>query len=307
VRPAGSALPGYLSRLTGAGGVTVPRLRPPRPLFAPAGVATDVETQAPNTRLPGHAGADNPGPQTGRYDAVAPHSAPPASPVGRVENPSGPTRSGAQAPGAGTVDPSAGATASPAQHAAPAIPSAAAPASPPAVSPARPAENPSGPPRSGAGPLGAEAVDPSAGATASPAQHGAPPVLSDPVPAPPVADSPRGSARNPGGPWRSGAHDFAAAGNLDMPTDPTPQLLPTKRQASDSQMSSDRRHRPESVSASTAQVSIGTIEVTVVPPAPTPTPNQNPLVGPNAAGSPGLASAEAARRAARRWFGAGQS
>lgn len=61
------------------------------------------------------------------------------------------------------------------------------------------------------------------------------------------------------------------------------------------------------------QVSIGTIEVTVVPPPrapiPPPAPHQQPR--PKEVGIPRLAGADAAgqvaRGAARRWFGVGQS
>jgi hypothetical protein len=65
--------------------------------------------------------------------------------------------------------------------------------------------------------------------------------------------------------------------------------------------------------ATPTQVSIGTIEVTVVPPprAPIPPPPPHQQVRPKEVGIPGLAGADAARQvargAARRWFGVGQS
>jgi hypothetical protein len=59
-----------------------------------------------------------------------------------------------------------------------------------------------------------------------------------------------------------------------------------------------------------ARVSIGTIEVTVVPPTPVPTvPAANALVNGTQAPARGGADVtlRAARGASRRWFGAGQS
>jgi hypothetical protein len=75
-----------------------------------------------------------------------------------------------------------------------------------------------------------------------------------------------------------------------------------------------RRPRPMSGSATSAQVSIGTVEVTIVPPVPTPSPIPPPphqRARPGQVGTPRRAGVDAARQAARgaarRWFGAGQS
>lgn len=99
------------------------------------------------------------------------------------------------------------------------------------------------------------------------------------------------------------------------PAAPAGALLPPKRVPSALDMSNDPAvRRPGPVNAPAGpQVSIGTIEVTVVAPTPSspPAPAQHPQAGPGWTGAAGRASAEAAwhaaRGAARRWFGAGQS
>jgi hypothetical protein len=74
-----------------------------------------------------------------------------------------------------------------------------------------------------------------------------------------------------------------------------------------------QRPAPVTAPASPARVSIGTIEVTVVAPAPPPIAPPAPpaRARPSGADAVGQAGADvalrAARSAARRWFGAGQS
>jgi hypothetical protein len=72
-----------------------------------------------------------------------------------------------------------------------------------------------------------------------------------------------------------------------------------------------RRPALVNTTASSPQVSIGTIEVTVVGPTPSPPPAPAPQARFGRDGAAGRLSADAAwqaaRGAARRWFGAGQS
>jgi hypothetical protein len=87
-------------------------------------------------------------------------------------------------------------------------------------------------------------------------------------------------------------------------------LLPPKQAGGPAEMNGSARHNPGPASA--PHVSIGSIEVTVVPPtssgAPAPQRSQN---RPQGVGIPARPNADAARNAARgaarRWYGAGQS
>jgi hypothetical protein len=118
------------------------------------------------------------------------------------------------------------------------------------------------------------------------------------------------SARNP---QHAATPESASSPQLAAPA-PTPVLLPAKSARSAPEM----RDYPPVVQpgplkspAPAAQVSIGTIEVTITPPPP-PSMPAPPLQAQAAfAGAPGRAGADTARQAARgasrRWFGAGQS
>lgn len=95
-----------------------------------------------------------------------------------------------------------------------------------------------------------------------------------------------------------------------------PALRPPKPGSSVPEINDYSGHRrPTAVNAPTtsAQVSIGTIEVTVVPPKPAPTlpKPSHQHARPKEVGIPARVGADAARQvargAARRWFGAGQS
>jgi hypothetical protein len=95
-----------------------------------------------------------------------------------------------------------------------------------------------------------------------------------------------------------------------VPAAPAPALVPPKRVPSDLEMSHHPavgRPEPLNGSASSARVSIGTIEVIVEAPAPPPSPAPAPHPQAAPAGAGADAAWQAARGAARRCFGAGQS
>ncbi len=101
-----------------------------------------------------------------------------------------------------------------------------------------------------------------------------------------------------------------------LPATAAPALRPPKPGSSVPEIedySGLRRPTPVTAPITSAQVSIGTIEVTVLPPKPGPIPPKpSPLrARPKAVGVPGQSGSDAARQAARgaarRWFGAGQS
>ena len=97
---------------------------------------------------------------------------------------------------------------------------------------------------------------------------------------------------------------------------PVPQPLLPRRVADDAATgdhAGDWRRTPVRPVSSSPRVSIGTIEVTVVPPTPAPMGSSTPPAGhalPERADAPARAGADvtlrAARTGARRWFGAGQ-
>ena len=102
MRPANNAVPTYLSRLTGSAPARAPQLRPPRPLFPPAGALTGLEPQAPPAELGGPAERDHPRPGLGEpapghqssapetatdLPANRPNSGPPSAPAPELAAP----------------------------------------------------------------------------------------------------------------------------------------------------------------------------------------------------------------------------
>lgn len=106
-------------------------------------------------------------------------------------------------------------------------------------------------------------------------------------------------------------HDRASASAARPGPGPVPELIPSPspRSARDGNSRTAAPGQPAGPAlhgAAPARVTIGTIEVTVVPPAPPP---PSPPTSPAPAWAPGpqRPSGDAVRRGARRWFGTGQS
>jgi hypothetical protein len=299
-----------------------PRLRPPRPLFPlGADVLTGKEPEAPLAALGGHSDPIEPGRTLGQPGPV-PTSSAADSRAGLQEERTSGGRSGAQPPHGGPLDPPLAppASALPGPQATPAVPAQAfAPA----------AQGLSSGPAAGA--TTRAPLEPAAHSSATPAADPAGSPAPRPLAAPPlpsVLTAPSLAATPPDlPPVAAPAPPLVAAGGAEpaatrtstkspLPTVQTPELIPPKQVPINKEHSSSpvvRRRDPLDAPASSAQVSIGTIEVTVV--APTPPPIQPPPTHPQPpdAGvrAPGWAGADAARQAARgaarRWFGAGQS
>ena len=299
-----TGLPGYLTQLAGRPATVAAPLRPRRPLFDPAGGDTAVEQ-------PWAVGDSAPAPI-------------PASPTaGRTDHP--PTGACAVVGGEGSdarraaPAPVAPASATPARvpaaaGIAPAPPLAPVPAASPMTPRARsshdepptatalfaPAPAPSPPPH----PPAAAPMFPQVAPVATPipvARPGDCGPAADLVPQP-ATDTPPAEI----------GHTATTAPPRPAAAAEQQQLLPraTERGAVTGEPAPSRRSAATPAAAA-ARVSIGTIEVTVVPPTPiaAPAPPTHPLVtGAHAParGGPDLAL-HGARGASRRWFGAGQS
>lgn len=340
--PVKSAVPAYLSRLVGRAPIAAPRLRPPRPLFPPAvGALTDVQSQAPSAALARRPGPVDPAPShpvvlpgsridgeprqgAGHWDRVSPSSAV-ESPANAVGERPGARPSGTPVADGSVLDRPLAAPALPAQQMPPGLarlattetaPKSAAPiiATPitTALSTASAAAEPNG-----SHPVTVAPLAPPV-ATAVTPQPFAPPAPQEVSPdLPPV----RVAMEQPAQSTRPGMGPDPAARIAESAAPAIAALVPPKAIPSP-QVSHEpvlRRNAPVNAPASPAQLSIGTIEVIVeaatpsqpLPPAQHPQhlpPAQHPQPRPGAAERASADAAwRAARGAARRWFGAGQS
>jgi hypothetical protein len=284
------SVPGYLARLTEAGrpGDTA-ALRPPRPLFAPSGgpplAGTGGEARPPRltpaapARSRGGATLASRNDEPAAFDASRPRPA--RGPVSQLATG---FRTG-EAAGPSATEPVI--FPGPAGRAGPPPRPAGADRQPPAdkTSAAAALERPSPEPEKSAREEGASASQrPVRGPSASPA-HGSSQGLSHGWP-----------------------HDRASAPAARP--DPIPELIPSPspRSARDGNSLAAVSGQPAGPAlhgAAPTRVTIGTIEVTLVPPAPPP---PSPPTSPAPAWTPGppRPSGEAVRRGARRWFGTGQ-
>lgn len=261
------AVPAYLSRLAGRAPANAPRLQPPRTLFASVAGALT-------------------------YAELE-------APIAAFSDHTGPAR-----PGPGAAQPSrvSGATSQKVQEpAAPGFPAGPHPLDAPPLPPLFAAAAAPGLTLAAPGTASPELLPIATGPTATgPAQPAGPAQ-------PDMGASP---ALMPGG--------SAGAAAISMSTkslsNSAAALAPPRKPApSAPEMSGYPGFGGLGRAATPTQVSIGTIEVTVVPPprAPTPPPPPHRQAHPKEVRIPGLAGADAAgqaaRGAARRWFGVGQS
>jgi hypothetical protein len=321
VSPARSRVPAYLSRLTGGAVAAAPRLRPSRPLFPPAADAlTGNEPEAPLAGLGAHADPIQPGRTAGQPGPV-PTSSAADSPAGAQEERTRGGRPGAQPPRGRPLHapPAPLASALPRPQATPAVPAQVfGPAAQGLSSGPAPGAATQAPLEPAAHSSATPAADPAGSRAAQPlAARPLAPVLTAPSPAAPLPDLLPVAAPAPPLVAVGGAEQAATRTSTKspLPTVQTPALIPPKQVRITEHNSSPVARRPDPLDApaSSAQVSIGTIEVTVVAPTPPPIPSppvhsQPPPAGPRAPGRAGAdAARQAARGAARRWFGAGQS
>jgi hypothetical protein len=324
VNPASTGLPAYLSRLAVGPPAAQPPLQPPRPLFEATAVPSEAELDTPpagfasgaaapsaslpeeGERAPSPAGAPAGGEQITAFAAPEQIARIPAAAPTRAAATAMPVDRGAlSGRRAGGTTP----TAPPAQ---PALATPSTTAAGTATPNWRPDDS------AGNRVLLAERR----GARISEARGGnslAPATSPEPAPMPDSTARPAGSAQ----PGFAGTEPRSAASRqlsasqttaamqprLAVAPDAEPLLpRPTPDEAASSDHGSRWRAAPATAPTSAARVDIGTIEVTVLPPPPPAPVVQPPPSGADAGGQPGADVAmRAARGAARRWFGAGQS
>lgn len=300
VSSAKRAVPAYLSRLVSTAAAAGPSLQPPKSLFVSAPATTGFEAQFPHTvnspaanRLGTSNAGNPPEPRLPEPDASG-------GAVDSFETPSSPalftTQNVAEIALQSPVVPSA----QPTPHAKPVIPTDMADLLPDGRSHGEWTSN-----ISGTRVNRNDQVERSGGPTRSEMPQSAGTALgrttSDAAPGPRAIPTERTTAitEAPAQQAPRGANSHAA--------NPVPRREP---QPADAHPSAHPQASPDSempgrTTTPATHVSIGTIEVTVVPPplpqTPIPSPNQQNRIDHRAA-----PSADAARRAARRWHGAGQ-
>ncbi|MCX8560181.1 hypothetical protein OS122_04650 [Mycolicibacterium mucogenicum] len=285
MRAAKTAIPAYLSRLTGTTAARSPQLRPPRPLFGPTvgdplgpDPTGPVGAAASWTTTTSSGAKQDPPPQT-RAD-------PPSEPARPIPTSSRSEVKVADFPVAQPLSQPPAPTAAPR----PPYPDAVRPSS--GIDPASPPLR-----RAPAAPVTSPTVErvvaPHMMDSAPQARPPAPSAL--PTQAPPLPTQP--DKRAPAPDERPESRSDPA--EFDPPA-AVAQLVPLRSEP-------DRPQSSAATAPAAPQVSIGTIEVLVTPPPQAPVPN---LHQPAHAALPthsGRAGTDVARRQARRWFGAGQS
>ena len=284
MRAAKTAIPAYLSRLAGAAAARGPQLHPLRPLFGPTvGDPLGPDPTGPAGEAAGWTSSTSFGAQNNppRQTPMAapnepPHPSPP-SPRSSVEVRDLPVAQSHSQPVTPTPPTNP-------------IPGAVAPS--PRIDPAPPPLSPIPAPPVTA-PTVERIITPRIVDASPQARPATPPGLPSQVPQSPVQPDMR--PPTPDEPLES--HSVPPQFE---PTAPAPPLMPPRREPD---------HTQPSVATVPAapQVSIGTIEVLVTPPPQAPVPNLHQPVHAALPTHTGRASTDAARRQARRWFGAGQS
>jgi hypothetical protein len=319
VSRAKSAVPAYLLRMAGRTSAPTPRLQPPRSLFAPLTGAEPGTPAAGGHTGPVHfgSGIGQPGPAPRSFVAEIPASRGPseahAQDGASLAAPS-PVR-GAMA----AVPPAEGSRSGPALNAT--VPTAQEPdtpgSTPDRTAPTTPNPQAGSHRSTGRRPLAAPPLAPLSAAAVAPGPPAPAPGAAPSEKLPTAARTEHGMGPSPA-PIPAGSPKPTAVPTKSPLPAAAPALLPPKQVRSATEISEYpglRRPRPVNGSAASAQVSIGTIEVTIVPPAPTPSPISprppHQRARPEQVGTPRRAGVDAARQAARgaarRWFGAGQS
>lgn len=284
MRAAKTAIPAYLSRLAGATAARGPQLHPLRPLFGP----TVGDPLGPDPMGPAGEAAG----WTNSTSFGAPDNPPRQPPIAAPNEPPHPLPPSPRSSVEVRNLPAAQSLSQPVTPRPPANPIPGAVVPSPRIDPV--------PPRLStmpAPPVTAPAVErivtPRIVDASPQARPATPPGLPPQAPQlpvrpdirPPTPDAPLES--------RSVPAQFE-------PTALVPPLVPPRREP-------DRPQPSVATVPAATQVSIGTIEVLVTPPPQAPVPNLHQPGHPALPTHTGRASTDAARRQARRWFGAGQS